>query len=140
MKEIKVKILNEKDIDTDDFMSVKELQSMREQSIKRLMNDFERLLLSEAIRIKSKTIYMVHYSENNETLDCQRIDTYYKSFDSKEAAEKYLEKVKKFDFYSSMCDYHFDKLLAMSDIEFDEIPDLGCKDLMREYREVMRDK
>lgn len=138
MKEIKVKIVNGKVADIDDFMSVKELQSMREKSLKRLMNDFERFLFKEAIRMKSKTIWMVFYSKNDKTLDCQRIDTYYKSFDSKESAEKYLESVKKFDFFSSMCDYHFDKLLSMSDIEFEDMPDLGCKDLLREYRESMR--
>lgn len=37
-------------------------------------------------------------------------------------------------------EYNFDKLLSMNDIEFEGMPDLGCKDLMRKYRQVMRDK
>lgn len=109
-----------------------------EERLKDMFRDFEVYLLKEAIRLKSRFLFIVNYTKYEELKNGTRCEGVFKSFVDKDEAYEFLSQVKKEDFYASVCDYHFDKLLKMNDNEFECLPDLGNKGLARKYREVMR--
>lgn len=117
---------------------VNQFQKEREERLNDMVRDFEVYLLKEAIRLKSRVLFIVNYTKYEQLKNGTRGDVVFKSFVDKDAAYEFLSQAKKEDFYASVCDYHFDKLLNMSDNEFKGLPDLGNKDLARKYREVMR--
>lgn len=118
---------------------VNQFQKEREERLNDMFRDFEVYLLNEAIRLKSRVLFIVNYTKYEELKNGTRSEAVFKSFVDKDAAYEFLLHIKTVDFYASVCDYHFDKLLNMSDNEFECLPDLGNKGLAEKYREVMRE-
>lgn len=140
-KKVEVKLIKtHKDLDSllKETCDVKQFQKEREERLKDSFREFECYLLNEAIRLKSRVLFIVNYIKFEELENGTRCEGVFKSFVDKDEAYEFLSQAKKEDFYASVCDYHFDKLLKMSDNEFESLPDLGNKDLARKYREVMR--
>lgn len=108
-----------------------------EERLKDMFRDFEVYLLKEAIRLKSRVLFIVNYTKYEKLKNGTRGEALFKSFVDKDAAYEFLSHIKTIDFYASVCDYHFDKLLNMSDNEFECLPDLGNKGLRKKYRDVM---
>lgn len=140
-KKVEVKLIKtHKDLYSffEEICDVKQFQKEREEKLKDMFRDFEVYLLNEAIRLNSRVLFIVNYTKYEELKNGTRSETVFKSFVDKDDAYEFLSQAKKEDFYASVCDYHFDNLLKMSDNEFEGLPDLGNKDLARKYREVMR--
>lgn len=141
-KKVEVKLIKTpKDIDSflEEICCVEQFQREREEKLKDMFHDFEVYLLNEAIKFKSRVVYVVSHTEYVDLKNGDRIDTIYASFADKDLADFALSKAKEKDSLAIMMDYHFDKLLNMSDNEFEDIPDLGVKGLQRKYREIMRE-
>lgn len=113
------------------------VDEMRVSSLNKAVQDFEKFLLEKVIDLKKQRLYVLHYTKHN--IETCSLDTCYCVIGSKEAAEWQQKEFLKGGVSSTICDYHFDKLLKMSDNEFESLPDLGGKDLARKYREVMRE-
>lgn len=140
-KKVKVKIIKtNKDLESffDEIDDVNQFQKEREKILNDMVRDFEVYLLNEAIRLKSRVLFIVNYTKYEELKNGTRSEAVFKSFVDKDAAYEFLSHIKTVDFYASVCDYHFDKLLNMSDNEFECLPDLGNKGLAMKYRGVMR--
>lgn len=140
-KKVEVKLIKtHKDIDSflEETYDVKQFKKERQERLNDMVRDFEVYLLNEAIRLKSRVLFIVNYTKYEELKNGTRGEAIFKSFVDKDLAYEFFSQAKKEDFYASVCDYHFDKLLKMSDNEFECLPDLGNKDLARKYREVMR--
>lgn len=141
-KKVEVKLIKTpKDIDSflEEICCIEQFQREREEKLKDMFHDFEVYLLNEAIKLKSRFVYVVSHTEYVYLKNGARIDTIYESFVDKDLADSDLLKAKEKDHFAIMMDYHFDKLLDMRDNEFDEFPDLGAKGLQRKYREIMRE-
>jgi hypothetical protein len=117
--------------------TAEELNKIRVSSLQKAVEDFEKWLLEKAIDLKKQRLYVLHYTKQN--IEKCSIDTCYCVIGSKEAAEWQRNEFLKDGISSTICEYDFDKLLKMSDNEFEGLPDLGGKDLARKYRKVMRD-
>lgn len=116
--------------------TAEELTEMRVSSLQKAVEDFEKWLLEKAIDLKKTRLYVLHYTKYN--IEKISFDFCYCVCDTKEAAEWQKEELLKGGTSSTICEYDFDKLLKMSDNEFEGLPDLGGKDLARKYRGVMR--
>lgn len=141
-KKVKVKLIKtNKDLESffDEIANVNQFQKEREEILNDMVRDFEVYLLNEAIRLKSRVLFIVNYTKYEELKNGTRSEAVFKSFVDKDSAYKFLSHIKTVDFYASVCDYHFDKLLEMSDNEFESLPDLGNKGLAMKYREIMRE-
>lgn len=141
-KKVEVKLIKtHKDIDSflEETYDVKQFKKERQERLNDMVRDFEVCLLNEVIRLKSRVLFIVNYTKYEELKNGTRCESIFKSFVDKDLAYEFLSQAKKEDFYASVCDYHFDKLLKMSDNEFECLPDLGNKDLASKYREVMRE-
>jgi hypothetical protein len=142
-KKFEVKLIKKKE-DLDSFLEnqcgIEQFKKDREERINDMICDFEFYLINEAIRLKSRVLFVVNYTKYKDMENGTRGDVVFKSFVDKDKAYEFLSQAKKEDFFASVCDYHFDRLLKMSDIEFEGMPDLGSKDLARKYREVMREQ
>lgn len=117
-KKVKVKhIMTNKDLESffEEIEDVNNFQKEREQRLNGMVRDFEVYLLKEAIRLKSSVLFIVNYTKYEELENGSRCVGVFKSFINKDAAYEFLSQAKKEDFYASVCDYHFDKLLNMSD-------------------------
>lgn len=114
--------------------TAEELTEMR--VLNNAVQDFEKWLLERAIDLKKQCLYVVHYTKYN--IETISLDTCYCVCGTKEAAVWQKEELLKGGVSSTICEYDFDKLLKMSDNEFEGLPDLGGKDLARKYRGVMR--
>lgn len=139
-KKVEVKLIKtHKDIDSflEETYDVKQFKKERQERLNDMVRDFEVYLLNEAIRLKSRVLFIVNYTKYEELKNGTRCEAIFKSFVEKDLAYEFFSQAKKEDFYASVCDYHFDKLLKMSDNEFECLPDLGYKDLAMKYREVM---
>ena len=141
-KKVKVKLIKtNKDLESffNKIDDVNQFQKEREEILNDMVRDFEVYLLNEAIRLKSRVLFIVNYTKYEELKNGTRGEVVFKSFVDKDSAYKFLSHIKTVDFYASVCDYHFDKLLEMSDNEFESLPDLGNKGLAMKYREIMRE-
>lgn len=142
-RKVKVNVDLKKIIDALDWSelegklsTVEELDEMRVYSLQKAVEDFEKWLLEKAIDLKKQRLYVLHYTKYN--IEMTSFDFCYCVCGTKEAAEWQQKELLKEGTYSTICDYDFDKLLNMSDNEFESLPDLGGKDMARKYREVMR--
>ena len=117
-------------------LAAEKFNEMRVSSLKKAVQDFEKLLLEKAIDLKKQRLYVLNYTKYN--IENISLETRYLIFGTKEEAEWNLKELLKGGTPSTICDYDFGKLLKMSDNEFEELPDLGNKDLERKYMEVMR--
>ena len=118
--------------------TVEELTEMRVSSLQKAVQDFEKWLLEKAIDLKLQHLYVLHYTKVN--IESLALDTWYCVIGSKEAAEWHQKELLKDGTTSTILDYNFDKLIKMSDNEFESLPNLGGKELARKYREVMREQ
>ena len=116
--------------------TAEELNEMRVSSLQKAVEDFEKWLLEKAIDLKLKRLYVLHYTKYN--VETTSFDACYCVCGTNEAAKLQQKELLNGGTSSNICDYDFDKLLKMSDNEFESLPDLGGKDLARKYREVMR--
>lgn len=144
-RKVKVSVDVKKVIDALDWSELKgklstveELNEIRVSSLSKAVQDFEKWLLEKAIDLKKQRLYVLHYTKRD--VATFSLDDYYCLVASKEAAEWQKEEFLKNGISSTICDYDFDKLLKMSDNEFEGLPDLGNKDLARKYRKVMREQ
>lgn len=140
-KKVKVKIIKtNKDLESffDEIDDVNQFKKEREKILNDMVRDFEVYFLNEAIRLKSRVLFIVNYTKYEELKNGTRCEGVFKSFVDKDAAYEFHSHIKTVDFYASVCEYHFDNLLKISDNEFEGLPDLGNKGLARKYREVMR--
>lgn len=142
-KKFEVKLLK----NTKDFglflggmCGIEQLKADRDEWMKEMFLDFEVFLLSNLIMLKSRVLFVVNYTKSEKLENGIRNNAFFKVFDNKDAAREFLSQAKKEDFYASMCEYNFDKLIKMSDNEFESLPNLGNKELARKYREVMREQ
>lgn len=117
--------------------TAEEFNEMRVSSLNKAVLDFEEWLLKKAIDLKKTHLYVLHYTKYN--IENISLDFCYCVCGTKEAAVWQKEELLKGGTSSTICDYDFDKLLKMSDNEFESLPDLGGKDLARKYREIMRE-
>lgn len=138
-KKVEVKLLKGTKYFDSLLADIDGTEKFREERLKRVFGDFENYLLNNAIMLKCRVIFVVNYTKSEKLEDGIRNDVVFKAFATEDAAREFLSQAKKEDYYASMCDYHFDRLLLMSDIDFDGLPDLGNKDLALKYRNVMRD-
>lgn len=113
------------------------VDEMRVSSLNKAVQDFEKFLLEKAIDLKKQRLYVLHYTKYN--IETISLDICYCVCGTKEAAEWQKEELLKGGTPSTICDYDFDKLLKMSDNEFEGLPDLGNKGLAMKYREIMRE-
>ena len=116
--------------------TVEELTEMRVSSLQKAVEDFEKWLLEKAIDLKKQRLYVLHYTKYN--VETTSFDACYCVCGTNEAAKLQQKELLNGGTSSNICDYDFDKLLKMSDNEFESLPDLGGKDLARKYRKVMR--
>lgn len=116
--------------------TAEELTEMRVSSLQKAVEDFEKWLLEKAIDLKKTRLYVLHYTKYN--IEKISFDCCYCVCGTKESAEWQKKELLKGGTSSTICEYDFDKLLKMSDNEFECLPDLGGKDLARKYRGVMR--
>ena len=114
-----------------------EEHEMRVSSLQKAVEGFEKWLLEKAIELKKQRLYVLYYTKQN--IETTSFDVCYCVCGIKEAAEWKQKELLKEGTYSTICDYDFDKLLKMSDNEFEGLPDLGGKDLARKYRKVLRE-
>ena len=136
-KKRKVKVsLDVKKIEEALDFTTKELNEMRVSSLQKAVEDFEKCLLEKAIDLKKTRLYVLNYTKYN--IEKISLDTCYCVIGTKEAAEWQQKEFLKGGISSTICEYDFDKLIKMSNNEFKGLPDLGNKDLVRKYREVMR--
>lgn len=117
-------------------LSTAEVDEMRVSSLQKAVKDFEKWLLEKAIDLKKQRLYVLNYTKYN--IEKISLDYCYCVVDTKEAAEWQQQELLNGGTSSTIVEYNFDNLLNMSDNEFESLPDLGCKDLARRYREVMR--
>ena len=117
--------------------TAEEFNEMRVSSLKKAVQDFEKWLLERAVDLKKQRLYVVQYTKHN--IKKTSLDSCYCVCGTKEAAEWLKEEKLKDVISSTIVEYNFDKLLKMSDNEFESLPDLGGKDLARKYRQVMRE-
>ena len=118
--------------------TVEELTEMRVSSLQEAVQDFEKWLLEKAIDLKLQHLYVLHYTKYN--IENISYDVCYCVCGTKEAAEWQQKELLKDGTSSTILDYNFDKLIKMSDNEFESLPNLGGKELARKYREVMREQ
>lgn len=116
--------------------TVEELTEMRVSSLQKAVEDFEKWLLEKAIDLKKQRLYVINYTKYN--IEKISFDVCYCVCGTKEAAEWQQHEFLNGGISSTIVEYNFDNLLKISDNEFESLPDLGCKDLARRYREVMR--
>jgi hypothetical protein len=117
-------------------LNTEKIDEMRVSSLNKAVQDFEKWLLERAIDLKKTRMYVLNYTKYN--IEKCSLDTCYCVIGSKEAAEWQRKEFLKDGISSTICEYDFDKLLKMSDNEFEGLPDLGGKDLEKKYREIMR--
>lgn len=118
--------------------TAEELTEMRVSSLNEAVQDFEKWLLGKAIDFKKQRLYVLHYTKYN--IENTSYDVCYDVCGTKEAAECQQNELLKDGTSSTILDYNFDKLIKMSDNEFESLPNLGNKELARKYREVMREQ
>ena len=136
-KERKVKVkIDVKKIQEPLELNTEKVDEMRVSSLQKAVEDFEKCLLERAIDLKKTRLYVLNYTKYN--IEKCSLDTCYCVIGSNEAAEWQRKEFLKGGISSTICEYDFDKLIKMSDNEFEGLPDLGGKDLARKYREVMR--
>lgn len=135
-RKVKVSVDVKKIEEALDLSAAKELTEMR-VSLQKAVEDFEKWLLEKAIDLKKQRLYVLHYTKYN--IETISFDGCYCVCGTKESAEWQQKELLKGGTSSTICDYDFDKLLKMSDNEFEGLPDLGDKDLARKYRKVMCD-
>lgn len=117
-------------------LSPAEVDEMRVSSLQKAVKDFEKWLLEKAIDLKKQRLYVLNYTKYN----IEKISyCCYCVIGIKEAAEWQQQELLNGGTSSTIVEYNFDNLLNMSDNEFESLPDLGCKDLARRYREIMRE-
>lgn len=112
-------------------------EEMRVSSLQKALEDFEKWLLEKAIDLKKQRLYVLNYTKYN--IEKNSFDVCYCVCGTKEAAEWQQHEFLNSGISSTIVDYDFGKLLKMSDNEFESLPDLGGKDLARNYRKVLRD-
>lgn len=118
------------------------IENKAQKALNDIMVRFEEDLLQMAIKLKARHLYAVNFNARNYSggsTTTVKYELFYKFFLTEKEANAYARALIDLSDRRNIIEYNFDKLLSMSDIEFDEIPDLGCKDLMCKYREVMRD-
>lgn len=136
-RKVKVSVDVKKIEEALDLMSTaEEFTEMRVSSLQKALKNFEKWLLEKAIDLKLKRLYVLNYTKFN--IEKCSLDYYYCVVGTKEAAEWQQKEFLNGGISSTIVEYNFDNLLKMSDNEFECLPDLGCKDLERKYREVMR--
>lgn len=118
-------------------LSTAEVDEMRVSSLQKAVKDFEKWLLEKAIDLKKQRLYVLNYTKYN--IEKISLDYCYCVIGTKEAAEWQQQELLNGGTSSTIVEYNFDNLLYMIDNEFESLPDLGCKDLARRYREIMRE-
>lgn len=118
--------------------TAEELTEMRVSSLNKAVQDFEKWLIGKAIDLKKQCLYVLYYTKYN--IENISYDVCYFVFGTKEAAKWHQKELLNDGTSSTILDYNFDKLIKMSDNEFESLPNLGNKELARKYREVMREQ
>lgn len=118
--------------------TAEELTEMRVSSLEKAVLDFEKWLLEKAIDLKKQRLYVLHYTKYN--IENSSYDVCYNVCGTKEAAVWLKKELLKDGTSSTIFDYNFDRLIQMSDNEFESLPNLGNKELAKKYREVMREQ
>lgn len=118
-------------------------ENKAQKALNDIMVRFEEDLLQTAIKLKARHLYAVNFNAINYSggsTTTVKYELFYKFFLTEKEANTYARALIALSDRRNIIEYNFDKLLSMNDIEFEGMPDLGCKDLMRKYRQVMRDK
>lgn len=114
-----------------------------QKALNNIMIRFEEDLLKTAIKLKSRQLYAVNFDARNYSGGSKttiKYELFYKFFLTEKEANTYARALIVLSDRRNIIEYNFDKLISMSDIEFEGMPDLGNKELIRKYRQVMRDK
>lgn len=114
-----------------------------QKALNNIMIRFEEDLLQTAIKLKARQLYAVNFNARNYRGGSKttiKYELFYKFFLTEKEANTYARSLIVLSDRRNIIEYNFDKLLSMSDIEFEGMPDLGNKELVRKYRQVMRDK
>lgn len=121
-----------------------DIDSTQQRALNNIMVRFEKDLLEEAIKLKARKLYAVNFDARNYSGGSKttiKYELFYKFFLTEKEADAYARIIlRSLTDRKNVIEYNFDKLLSMSDIEFEGIPDLGHKDLVRKYREVMHER
>lgn len=116
------------------------VENKAQKALNDIMVRFEEDLLKTAIKLKAMQLYAVNFDDRKYSNGSVKYELFYKFFLTEKEANVYARSIiASLTDRRNIIEYNFDKLLSISDIEFEGMPDLGCKDLMRKYREVMRD-
>lgn len=111
-----------------------------QKALNNIMIRFEEDLLKTAIKLKARQLYAVNFDARNYSggsTTTVKYELFYKFFLTEKEADTYARALIALSDRRNIIGYNFDKLLSMSDIEFEGMPDLGNKDLVRKYRKVM---
>lgn len=117
-------------------------ENKAQKALNDIMVVFEEDLIKTAIKLKARQLYAVNFNARNYSggsTTTVKYELFYKFFSTENEANAYAKSLIALSDRRNIIEYNFDKLLSMSDIEFEGMPDLGNKDLMRKYREVMRE-
>lgn len=118
-------------------------ENKAQKALNDIMVRFEEDLLQTAIKLKARHLYAVNFNARNYSggsTTTVKYELFYKFFLTEKEANTYARSLIALSDRRNIIEYNFYKLLSMSDIEFEGMPDLGKKDLLRKYRQVMRDK
>lgn len=118
-------------------------ENKAQKALNDIMVRFEEDLLQMAIKLKAMHLYAVNFNDRNYSggsTTTVKYELFYKFFLTEKEANTYARALIALSDRRNIIEYNFDKLLSMSDIEFEGMPDFGNKDLVRKYRQVMRDK
>ena len=119
------------------------VENKAQKALNNIMVRFEEDLLQTAIKLKARHLYAVNFNARNYSggsTTTVKYELFYKFFLTEKEANAYARALIALSDRRNIIEYNFDKLLSMIDIEFEGMPDLGNKDLVRKYRQVMRDK
>ena len=118
-------------------------ENKAQKALNNIMVRFEEDLLQMAIKLKARHLYAVNFDARNYSggsTTTIKYELFYKFFLTEKEANTYAMALITLSDRRNIIKYNFNKLLSMSDIEFEGMPDLGNKDLVRKYRQVMSDK
>lgn len=110
-----------------------------QKALNNIMIRFEEDLLKTAIKLKARQLYAVNFDTRKYSNGSVKYELFYNFFLTEKEANTYARDLIALSDRRDIIGYNFDKLLSMSDIEFEGMPDLGNKDLVRKYRKVMRE-